>query len=245
METDIPSRKNRFGDLFWSVSLKCTDATACLRKTFVSSFGFAINFFVCVCCMPCTKPEKSYCCESWSFLILENDIEGMDDSWNVSEDCQEDVDKEINTASSLEEHTNRWQEDREDDLDNISILLLVINRNVLKLELWSGYLTSRTWTRSGPSPEIEQNWTSQTSWTWKSCNIYDMYIGQYVHRNRLIYTRSGTARNLRCCENHFCWYFWKLLVVSLQMCRPCSLCNWLIYPHVYNRNVITAIGDDE
>jgi len=42
------------------------------------------------------------------------------DSGNVSQDCQQDVDQEISTASALEEDTDRWEEDGENDLEDIA-----------------------------------------------------------------------------------------------------------------------------
>jgi len=51
--------------------------------------------------------------------ILQNDVQGVDDTRNVTQDGKQDVDKEISTASTLEEDTERWEDDREDDLEDV------------------------------------------------------------------------------------------------------------------------------
>ena len=43
----------------------------------------------------------------------------MDDTRQVSEDCQQNVDPEISDAPSLEEDTERWEDDGNDDLANV------------------------------------------------------------------------------------------------------------------------------
>lgn len=44
----------------------------------------------------------------------------MDDARNVTEDGQQDVDKEISSAATLEEYTERWKDDRDDDLEDVT-----------------------------------------------------------------------------------------------------------------------------
>ena len=39
---------------------------------------------------------------------------------NVAQDGEQDVDQEISAAAALEEHSDRGQEDGEDDLDDVS-----------------------------------------------------------------------------------------------------------------------------
>lgn len=41
---------------------------------------------------------------------------------NVAQDGEQDVDQEISAAAALEEHSDRGQEDGEDDLDDVSTL---------------------------------------------------------------------------------------------------------------------------
>lgn len=71
-------------------------------------------------------------------LKLENNVQGVDDTLifvsscfghsrtiveaygNVTEDGQQDVDEEVGIASALEEHTQRREEDGEDDLDDVA-----------------------------------------------------------------------------------------------------------------------------
>ncbi len=45
----------------------------------------------------------------------------MDDTRDVTQDCQEDVDEEISIATALEEDTKRWEDDGENDLADIAI----------------------------------------------------------------------------------------------------------------------------
>ena len=45
----------------------------------------------------------------------------MDDSWNVTEAGQQDVDEDIGTAATLEEDTERWEDDGENNLADIAI----------------------------------------------------------------------------------------------------------------------------
>jgi hypothetical protein len=41
---------------------------------------------------------------------------------NVTEDGQQDVDEEISIAAALEEDSNGWNEDGEDDLDDVAVI---------------------------------------------------------------------------------------------------------------------------
>lgn len=53
-------------------------------------------------------------------LILENNVQSVNDARNISENCQENVDEEISTASSLKEDTKRWENDGKNDLADIA-----------------------------------------------------------------------------------------------------------------------------
>jgi hypothetical protein len=72
--------------------------------------------------------------EVWRSLVLQDDVEGVDDSWNVTQDGQpdvvsfgiqqkwsnlQDVDEQVGITSSLKEDTDGWDEDGEDDLDDV------------------------------------------------------------------------------------------------------------------------------
>jgi len=52
-------------------------------------------------------------------LILQYDVEGVDDAWDVTKNGQENVNKEIRITATLEEDTDRGQEDSEYDLDDV------------------------------------------------------------------------------------------------------------------------------
>lgn len=45
----------------------------------------------------------------------------MDDSRNVTQDSQQDVDQEVSTASALEEDTKRREDDGKNDLADIAV----------------------------------------------------------------------------------------------------------------------------
>lgn len=47
-------------------------------------------------------------------------LQSMDDTRNVTEDGQEDVDEEVSSATTLEEDSDGWDEDGEDDLDDVA-----------------------------------------------------------------------------------------------------------------------------
>lgn len=45
----------------------------------------------------------------------------MNDTWDITQDGQKDVDKEVCVATSLKENTNRWEKDGKNDLDDIAV----------------------------------------------------------------------------------------------------------------------------
>jgi len=53
-------------------------------------------------------------------LVLEDDVQSVDDSGNVTKDGQQDVDEEICAATTLKEDTKRRKEDGENDLADIA-----------------------------------------------------------------------------------------------------------------------------
>lgn len=58
------------------------------------------------------------------FNVNKGSLQCMNDSGNVTKDCQQDVDQEVSTTSALEEYTKRGQEDGENDLANVATRLL-------------------------------------------------------------------------------------------------------------------------
>lgn len=54
------------------------------------------------------------------FLILQDDVQSVNDTGNVTQNCQQDVDPEINCTSSLQEYTDWWNKDGKEDLDDIT-----------------------------------------------------------------------------------------------------------------------------
>jgi len=62
-----------------------------------------------------------YCLLSFAHrLILENDVESVDDTGNVTEDGEENVDEKISTTSTLEEDSERREDDGNDDLADVA-----------------------------------------------------------------------------------------------------------------------------
>jgi len=52
-------------------------------------------------------------------LVLQNNVQRVNDSGNITEDGQEDVDEEVCAATTLEEYTSGRKDDGEDDLDDV------------------------------------------------------------------------------------------------------------------------------
>ena len=55
-------------------------------------------------------------------------IQSVDDSRNVTQYCQQDVDEEVGVATPLKEDTQRWEEDGKNDLANVAIYRYVLAR---------------------------------------------------------------------------------------------------------------------
>lgn len=55
--------------------------------------------------------------------ILSDHVHGVDNTGDVTQDGQQDVDQEISTTSALQEDTQRRQEDGENDLADVTIVL--------------------------------------------------------------------------------------------------------------------------
>lgn len=53
------------------------------------------------------------------------DVQGVDDSGNVTEDREEDVDEQVGAAAALEEDADGGKEDGEDDLADVAVMVLV------------------------------------------------------------------------------------------------------------------------
>lgn len=54
-----------------------------------------------------------------SRLVLEDDVEGVDDTRDETQDGQGDVDEQVDTAAALEEDTQRREEEGKDDFANV------------------------------------------------------------------------------------------------------------------------------
>lgn len=58
--------------------------------------------------------------EWWRCLVLQYDVQSVDDSGDVTQDCEQDVDQEVGTAASLEDDTYGRQNDGNNDLGDIA-----------------------------------------------------------------------------------------------------------------------------
>lgn len=56
----------------------------------------------------------------WPPLVLQDDVQGVDDTGQVTKNSQEDVDKQVCTASTLQEDTQRGQDDGKNNLANVA-----------------------------------------------------------------------------------------------------------------------------
>lgn len=52
-------------------------------------------------------------------------LQGVDDTWDVSQDCQEDVNEEVGVAAAFEENPERWEDDGEYDFADVAIFPMI------------------------------------------------------------------------------------------------------------------------
>ena len=53
-------------------------------------------------------------------LVLQNDVQSVDDTGNVTQDGKEDVNEEVGTAATLEEDTHGREDDGKEDLADVA-----------------------------------------------------------------------------------------------------------------------------
>lgn len=53
-------------------------------------------------------------------LVLQNDVQSVDDTGDVTQDGKEDVDEEVGTAATLEEDTHGREDDGKEDLADVA-----------------------------------------------------------------------------------------------------------------------------
>lgn len=53
-------------------------------------------------------------------LVLQNDVQSVDNTGDVTQDGKEDVDEEVGTAATLEEDTHGREDDGKEDLADIA-----------------------------------------------------------------------------------------------------------------------------
>ena len=58
--------------------------------------------------------------EGWEY------VQGVDDTWDVTKDSQQNVDEEVGAAATLEEDTEWWEDDGENDLADIAEGVLAV-----------------------------------------------------------------------------------------------------------------------
>lgn len=49
----------------------------------------------------------------------------MNDTWDVTEDSQQDVDEKVGTTATLKEDTKRWEDDGENDLADVAVISML------------------------------------------------------------------------------------------------------------------------
>ena len=79
------------------------------------------------------------------FIVQEpEDLQGMDDTRNVTQYCQEDVDQEVGIATALEEDTERRKDDGENDLADVAtvratlVMILVYSSTEIQIKAEEG-----------------------------------------------------------------------------------------------------------
>ena len=53
-------------------------------------------------------------------LVLQDDVQGVDDTRQVPENGQQDVDEQVGTAATLQEDTQRREDDSKNDLADVA-----------------------------------------------------------------------------------------------------------------------------
>lgn len=51
----------------------------------------------------------------------------MDNTWDIAQYCEEDIDQKVGIAATLEENSDRWQEDGENDFANVTVATKMVN----------------------------------------------------------------------------------------------------------------------
>lgn len=59
-------------------------------------------------------------CQAPAHLILENDVQSVDDTGNVTKDGQADVDAEVSTTATLQKDTDGRKDDGKEDFANVA-----------------------------------------------------------------------------------------------------------------------------
>ena len=52
----------------------------------------------------------------------EGDSQSVDDTWDVAQYSEKDVDQEIGIAATFEENTKRWQQNGENNFANVAVI---------------------------------------------------------------------------------------------------------------------------
>ena len=81
--------------------------------------------------------------------VFTNDIASMDNTGYVTENCQEDVDRQVSFASSFQENSQRWKEDGKEEFANIrarqrhlsSGWFFLVDFRMISLQYWFGIVS--------------------------------------------------------------------------------------------------------
>ena len=55
--------------------------------------------------------------------MREIDVQCVDDTGNITQDREQDVDEQVRAAAAFEEDTERWQDDGEDDFEDVAVFI--------------------------------------------------------------------------------------------------------------------------
>ena len=55
--------------------------------------------------------------------VREIDVQCVDDTGNITQNREQDVDEQVRAAAAFEEDTERWQDDGEDDFEDVAVFI--------------------------------------------------------------------------------------------------------------------------
>ena len=68
---------------------------------------------------PIESVTGSICLDSWKLFPANDDVNGVNDAWDVAQQGQQDVEPERAAEADLQKHTHGWQKDCDDEANDI------------------------------------------------------------------------------------------------------------------------------